>query len=39
MGVAGSGWCNWYRSIQSVPSRRRLASIEWTIQRREVPVS
>ena len=26
IGVTGSGRCSWYRSIQSVPSRRRLAS-------------
>ncbi len=25
-GTAGSGWCSWYRSMRSVPSRRRLSS-------------
>ncbi len=37
MSVSGSGRCTWYRSIQSVCSRRRLCSTSCTIQRRELP--
>src|SRR3954451_23924304 len=39
MFVSSSGRWIWYRSIQSVPSRRRLLSISLTIQRRELPNS
>src|ERR1017187_1403194 len=37
MSVSASGRWIWYRSIQSVPSRRRLFSTSLTIQRRELP--
>src|SRR3954447_26206878 len=37
--VSSSGRWIWYRSIQSVPSRRRLFSTSRTIQRRELPNS
>ena len=37
MSVSGSGRWIWYRSIQSVFSRRRLFSTSLTIQRRELP--
>jgi hypothetical protein len=36
--VFGSGRWSWYRSIRSVPSRRRLFSTSVTIQRREPPL-
>src|SRR5829696_5511380 len=39
MSVSSSGRWIWYRSIQSVPSRRRLFSTSRTIQRRELPNS
>ena len=35
--VVGSGRCTWYRSIQSVSKRRRLASTARMIQRRDPP--
>src|SRR3954465_10080381 len=37
MSVSGDGRCTWYRSIQSVPRRRRLASHSRMIQRRLLP--
>jgi len=37
MSVAGSGRCTWYRSIQSVWSRRRLSSTAVVSQWRELP--
>src|SRR4051812_24587215 len=37
MSVSGDGRCTWYRSIQSVPSRRRLASHSRMIHRRLLP--
>ncbi len=37
MSVNGSGRWIWYRSIQSVPSRRRESSHARVIQRRELP--
>jgi hypothetical protein len=37
MSVVWSGRCTWYRSIQSVRSRRRLSSTARVIQRRELP--
>ena len=39
MSVSSSGRWIWYRSIQSVFSRRRLFSTSVTIQRRELPNS
>src|SRR5215208_6416725 len=39
MSVSCSGRWIWYRSIQSVPSRRRLFSTSRTIHRRELPNS
>ena len=37
MSVPGTGRCSWYRSIQSVPSRRSECSTSSMIQRRDAP--
>ncbi len=37
MGTESSGRCSWYRSMRSMPSRRRLSSQAWATQRALAP--